>query len=98
MADVPDPATRASANLYVDTSIKVVWSRRTDDTRLYGSSVIATAKRRHLAREDSVANGAVRYVGKFTSKKDAVAWINAHPRLTKPEDTMDEPQHADRSC
>jgi hypothetical protein len=37
-------------------------------------------------------NGAVHYFGKFTSKKDAVAWINAHPNLTKPEDTMDWPQ------
>ena len=37
-------------------------------------------------------NGAVHYVGKFTSKKDAVEWINAHPNLTKPEDTIDEPQ------
>jgi hypothetical protein len=77
-------------------SIKVVWSRRTDDTRLYGSSVITTAKRRHLAREIVWPSGAARYVGKFTSKKDAVAWINAHPRLTKPEDTMDKPHDADR--
>ena len=88
----PIPPHEQAQTSTLISSIKVVWSRRTDDTRLYGSSVIATAKRRHLAREDSVANGAVRYVGKFTSKKDAVAWINAHPRLTKPEDTMDEPQ------
>ena len=43
-------------------------------------------------------NGAVHYFGKFTSKRDATAWINAHPRLTKPEDTMDTPHDADRSC
>jgi uncharacterized protein YbdZ (MbtH family) len=34
-------------------------------------------------------NGKVNFVGKFTSKKDAVAWINAHLDLTNPEDTMD---------
>ena len=43
-------------------------------------------------------NGAVHYFGKFTSERDAIDWINAHPRLTRPEDTMDEPQDADRSC
>jgi hypothetical protein len=37
-------------------------------------------------------NGRPTLVGKFTSEKDAVEWINAHPRLTKPEETMDEPQ------
>jgi hypothetical protein len=37
-------------------------------------------------------NGAKHYFGKFTSEQDAVDWINAHPRLTKPEDTIDEPQ------
>ena len=37
-------------------------------------------------------NGAVHYFGKFTSERDAVEWINAHPNLTKPEDTMDESQ------
>jgi hypothetical protein len=38
-------------------------------------------------------NGAVRYFGKFASKKDANAWIKAHPWLTKPfaEKTIDEP-------
>jgi hypothetical protein len=34
----------------------------------------------------------VHYFGKFTSEKDAIDWINAHPNLTKPEDTVDEPQ------
>jgi len=45
-------------------------------------------------------NGAKRYFGKFTSEKDAVRWINAHPRLGKPvsENTIDEPLDADRSC
>jgi hypothetical protein len=37
-------------------------------------------------------NGAVHHFGKFTSERDAIDWINAHPRLTKPEDTMDAPQ------
>jgi hypothetical protein len=34
-------------------------------------------------------NGKVNYVGNFTSEKDAIAWIDAHAWLTKPEDTMD---------
>jgi uncharacterized protein YbdZ (MbtH family) len=37
-------------------------------------------------------NGRHTLVGKFTSEQDAIDWINAHPQLTKPEDTMDEPQ------
>jgi hypothetical protein len=41
-------------------------------------------------------NRAVHYFGKFTSEQDAIDWINAHSYLTKPEDTMDEPQHADQ--
>jgi hypothetical protein len=32
------------------------------------------------------ANEAVHYFGKFTSERDAIDWINAHPQLTKPED------------
>ena len=42
-------------------------------------------------------NRAVHHFGKFPSEQDAIDWINAHPRLTRPEDTMDEPQDADRS-
>ena len=42
-------------------------------------------------------NGAVHYFGKFTSERDAIDWINAHPNLTKPEDTIDEPQFAHAS-
>jgi hypothetical protein len=34
-------------------------------------------------------NRAVHHFGKFTSERDAIDWINAHPRLTRPEDTMD---------
>ena len=41
-------------------------------------------------------NRAVHHFGKFTSERDATAWISAHPRLTRPEDTIDEPQHPDR--
>jgi hypothetical protein len=37
-------------------------------------------------------NRAVHHFGKFTSERDAIDWINAHPRLTKLEDTIDEPQ------
>jgi hypothetical protein len=42
-------------------------------------------------------NAAVHYFGTFTSEQDAVGWIKAHPRLARAEDTMDEPQNADRS-
>jgi hypothetical protein len=38
------------------------------------------------------ANRAVHHYGKFTSERGATDWINAHPNLTKPEDTMDAPQ------
>jgi hypothetical protein len=31
-------------------------------------------------------NGRHTLVGKFTSEKDAVEWINAHPRLTNTQD------------
>jgi hypothetical protein len=37
-------------------------------------------------------NRAVHHFGKFTCERDAIDWINAHPRLTRPEDTIDEPQ------
>jgi hypothetical protein len=37
-------------------------------------------------------NRHVSYVGKFASERDAIDWINAHSNLTKPEDTIDEPQ------
>ena len=37
-------------------------------------------------------NRHVNYFGIFTSERDATAWINAHSNLTKPEDTIDEPQ------
>ena len=36
-------------------------------------------------------NRHVSYFGKFTSEKDAIAWIEAHPNLTKPVDTVDAP-------
>ncbi len=32
---------------------------------------------------------AVHHFGKFISEQDAIDCFNAHPRLTKPEDTMD---------
>ncbi len=34
-------------------------------------------------------NRAVHHFGKFISERDAIDWINAHPNLTKLEDTMD---------
>jgi hypothetical protein len=34
------------------------------------------------------ANGTVHYFGKFTSEKEAVRWIAAHPQLTKPVTEM----------
>jgi hypothetical protein len=34
-------------------------------------------------------NRHVSYFGKFTSERDAIDWINAHPNLTKPVDTVD---------
>ena len=34
-------------------------------------------------------NRAVHHFGKFTSEQDAIDWIDVHPRLTRPEDTMD---------
>jgi hypothetical protein len=40
-------------------------------------------------------NRNVNYFGRFTSERDAIDWINAHPRLTKPEDTMDDLQKAE---
>jgi hypothetical protein len=46
----------------------------------------------NYARRQDLALRHVHYFGKFPSEKDAIDWINAHPRLTKPEDTMDEPQ------
>lgn len=39
-------------------------------------------------------NGKVHFVEKFSSEKDAIAWIEAHARLTEPV-TIDDP---DRSC
>ena len=36
-------------------------------------------------------NGHVNYFGKFTSEKEAIAWIDAHSNLTKPVDTVDAP-------
>jgi hypothetical protein len=43
-------------------------------------------------------NRAVHFVGRFTSEKDAVAWIDAHAWLTKPvaERTVDAAQHGKR--
>jgi hypothetical protein len=41
-------------------------------------------------------NGRHTLVGKFTSEKDAVDWINAHPNLTKPV-AVDEPLLADQT-
>jgi hypothetical protein len=34
-------------------------------------------------------NGKKNYFGKFTSEEDAVEWIAAHPKLTKPVSAAD---------
>jgi hypothetical protein len=81
-ADVADPSSKAGAY------------------RLYGcvERIILTLMAALLSplREGDIwrvrvvwPNRAVHYFGKFTSERDATDWINAHPRLTKPEDTMD---------
>jgi hypothetical protein len=36
-------------------------------------------------------NRHVSYLGKFTSERDAIDWIEAHPWLTKSVDTVDAP-------
>jgi hypothetical protein len=82
-------AHRAPRNSTEGKGERLVSSRWADHTCGYERSVIASARRQHLAREDSVPNRAVHHFGKFTSERDAIDWINAHPRLTKPEDTMD---------
>jgi hypothetical protein len=43
-------------------------------------------------------NQHVSYFGKFTSEKDAAAWINAHSNLTEPAARKREALVADRSC
>jgi hypothetical protein len=50
--------------------------------------------RPHLARADKVAEWPMHHVGKFSSEKDAVAWIEAHAWLTKPVtiDTSNPPR------
>jgi hypothetical protein len=53
------------------------------------AEAIGLAKRRWISSR-SKPNGC----GKFISEQDAVDWINAHPRLTKAEDTIDEPLHS----
>ena len=40
-------------------------------------------------------NGAVRHFGKFTSEKDAMAWITRHPRLVEAP-TEDPPKMGSR--
>jgi hypothetical protein len=56
------------------------------------SALLSPVQKRKIWRVQIVwPNGPVRYFGRFTSKKDATGWINAHRNLTKPEDTIDEP-------
>jgi len=60
------------------------------------AAILSPVQDGHIWRVKIVwPNGAVHYFGKFTSEQDAIDWINAHPRLTKPEDTTDEPEYAD---
>jgi hypothetical protein len=43
-------------------------------------------------------NRAVHFVGKFTSERDAIDWVNAHRHLGEPVAIKREPLDADRSC
>jgi hypothetical protein len=72
--------------------------RRTDRTCVMAALLLPVQEGEIWRVQIVWANGAVHFFGKFTSERDAIDWINAHPRLTNPEDTMDEPQDADRSC
>ena len=57
------------------------------------SGLLSAVQNREIWRVKIVwPNRHVNYFGKFTSERDATASINAHSNLTKPEDTMDEPQ------
>jgi hypothetical protein len=65
-------------------------------SHLAGRIILALMALLSPVREDDIwrvkivwPNRHVHYFGKFTSERDAIDWINAHPRLTKPEDTMD---------
>jgi hypothetical protein len=81
----PTPVHALAQASALAPSAKVVWSRLTENACPYGSSVIAGGASGPIWRVEIVwPNGAVHYVEKFTSEKDAVSWINAHPRLTKP--------------
>jgi hypothetical protein len=69
-------------------SAKVVWSHRTDQT--CDMALLSPVEKGRIWRVQIVwPNGKVNYVGNFTSEKDAIAWIDAHAWLTKPEHTMD---------
>jgi hypothetical protein len=57
------------------------------------AAILSSVQDRKIWRVKIVwPNRHVHYFGKFTSERDAVEWINAHPNLTKPEDRIDEPQ------
>jgi hypothetical protein len=76
----------------------LVWSRLTDHTCVMAAQLSPVMQEGDIWRvRIAWPNRAVHYFGKFTSEQDAIDWINAHPRLTKPENTIDEPQHPDRS-
>jgi hypothetical protein len=51
-------------------------------------TVLLPVRKRNIWRVQIVwANGAMHHFGKFVSKEDAVDWITAHSRLTKPAET-----------
>jgi hypothetical protein len=57
------------------------------------AAILSSVQDRKIWRVKIVwPNRHVHYFGKFTSERDAVEWINAHPNLTRPEDRIDEPQ------
>ena len=66
----------------------LVWPRPTDHTCGYGSLLSPVQGDEIWRMRIAWPNGAVHHFGKFSSERDATDWINAHPRLTKPEDTM----------
>jgi hypothetical protein len=72
--------------------IRLVSSRRTDLLAFMGDvhTLLLPVQEGEIWRVQIVwPNGAVHYFGKFTSERDATDQINAHPRLTKAEDTID---------
>jgi hypothetical protein len=70
--------------------VRLVRSRRADHILASMAAMLSRVQDGDIWRVQIVwPNGAVHFFGKFPSEQDAIDWINAHPRLTRPEDTMD---------